>query len=450
MIIDCKQYTEPCVCGQTHQMTTRLAVIEAGCLRDFEGYMLEQGMTGWRTAVYDAGTYHAQALMRPRADQEIILPYGMPADEDAAAYVLSRMSARAEVLIALGTGTVHSVVRHCASRLSKPYVSCPTAASSDGFCAKAPDVPALPGDRAALSGDAPVLVLADVDVLARAPMRLTRAGVGEAVGKFASLVDWKVSHLLGGEPMCPVAESMARQAAVAAQGCCELLGGANNEGAVAQLMYALLLSGLATQMQGSAHPASGAEHHMERLMELLPDAFGGKPGLLHGERIGALTGVVSGLYHQMGKIADIGACFIPYQPLDGGWLERWFGRLTPMIAEENKEDCLRCVTRERIVAMWPEIRRIIAEMPAREQITRLLSQAGAKASLAELGVAEAAVAEMLRLAPCVRNQLTLLRLLRLAAPPSAEGKPQERPGGRAKWTGERVARMEKKKTRFGG
>ena len=39
MIIDSRKYSGPCACGRSHEMATRLAVIEAGCMGELDRYL---------------------------------------------------------------------------------------------------------------------------------------------------------------------------------------------------------------------------------------------------------------------------------------------------------------------------------------------------------------------------------------------------------------------------
>ena len=51
MIIDSKKYNGPCSCGRVHEMATKLAVIEAGCLKNFDQYLTGAGLTGKRAEI---------------------------------------------------------------------------------------------------------------------------------------------------------------------------------------------------------------------------------------------------------------------------------------------------------------------------------------------------------------------------------------------------------------
>ena len=135
MMIDSKQYSGVCTCGRSHEMETLGVIVEAGALTRFEQYMEQYGVSGFRTVVYDTNTYDAYGVVRPKADQEVILnPNGLPADEHGVEMLMSRLDERAEVLVAVGSGTVHDITRYCAYLKKIPFVSCPTAASVDGYC----------------------------------------------------------------------------------------------------------------------------------------------------------------------------------------------------------------------------------------------------------------------------------------------------------------------------
>ena len=62
---------------------------------------------------------------------------------------------------------------------------------------------------------------------------------------------------------------------------------------------------------------------------------------------------------------------------------------------------------------WPEMRRIVASIPEGETVRQRLADLGAKQSLADLGVPEEKLPELLRISPLIRNRLTLMRTRRM-------------------------------------
>lgn len=415
MTIDSKKYNGPCSCGRTHQMATKLAVIQAGCLKDFDRYLSDAGLTGKRAAIYDQNTYHAKNLIRPRADQEIILnPQNLHANEAATSAVLSRLDPDVKVLIAVGSGTIHDTTRYCAKERGIPFVACPTAASVDGFCST---VSAMTwgGFKKTLPGVAPILVLADIDVIKEAPPALALSGVGDVLGKYTALADWKIAHALTGEFLCPEIEALTRQAVEEVHASCREIG-SGSPAAFEQLTRGLLLSGLAMQMMGNSRPASGAEHHISHLIEMEPEPLGVHSDALHGEKVGVGTALASGVYHQLAQIADIAPYAREYPPVTEAVIRSAYGdRLYEDIARENQNDCMNAVTPALLAEHWPEIREIIAQVPTREELEALYREIGAKTTLEDLGVDSALLPKLLGHSPLVRNRMTLMRIRRMLA-----------------------------------
>lgn len=412
MIIDTEKYSGPCTCGKVHSMATRRAVIEAGCMRDFDNLLAQAGLKGRRVALYDTNTYNAKGLTRPHVQQEIVLEAsGLRADEQNIQSVTGQLCGETELLIAIGTGTVHDIARQVAHQAGAQLISCPTAASMDGFCS-GHSVLCWQGMDILTPGVAPVLVLADLDIISSAPKALTRAGFGEAFSRFTTLADWKTAHYLQGREPCLAIEALLQQAAIAAQGACADWQN-KHPGAYAQLMYALVLSGLAMQMGGRDMIFGAAEHHMVSLTHLLPKTYG-QSGAMHGEQVGVYTAVISDLYHQVAAIEDITPYVKGYKPPCGEALHRTFGgHAAQNLATHNTPDCLAAVRRDRLCEVWPQIRRTLLEIPSPDALRAMLASIGAKTTMEELGVSSAKLPRMLQLAPCMQNQLTMLRVLRM-------------------------------------
>ncbi len=411
MIIDCNAYAGVCACGKTHRIDTRRVLIEAGCLQAFANVADELGLLRPIAAVYDENTYRAVSLSRPKVDQEIVLPTGgLQASERCVADALGRLQAQTRTLVAVGAGTVHDIARLCAQKLGAAFVSCPTAASCDGYASPF-SVLVENGVRAMRSAAAPVLVLADVDVLKSAPGRLTKSGVGMALSNHIALCDWKIAHLLAGEPDCPTAEALLRQSAVAAQGCA---GGVSRGegGAIAQLMYALLLPGLVLQMMQSARPALSAARHLSWLLRLQARPLGIAPDMPEGELMGASAVLAADLYHNIAEIDEIAPLLRPLCASAPGWFVQYFAGASDLLARENTPDCLEQVDERAVARQWDAIRRAVEELPPRQALCEALQSAGAPAGMEDLGVPGARIPRLSDLAPYMGNRPTLLRLTR--------------------------------------
>lgn len=413
MVIDCSKYAGKCACGREHTMETRAAVIEPGCLFEFEKYMAEFGVTGKRCALYGENSYAATADRHPRTEQQIVLdPTGLHANEISTAEVLAKLEGDVEVIVAVGSGTIHDIARFCAHERGIRFVSCPTGASVDGFCST---VAAMTwyGFKKTLPAVAPEIVLADTEIIKNAPMELVRSGVGDIMAKYTALADWKMAHVLTNELLCEEIYSIMQRAVdTVMQSVPGIVRG--EESAYADVTYALIMSGIAMQMMGNSRPASGAEHHISHMIEMEPEAFPVKFPAMHGEKTGVGSLIAVREYKRLAKIEDITPYITDYAPIPEEHFRKFFGeRLADSLMKENENDCLAKVSREKLSASWGELRRIIDELPTEEYLYGLLEMLDAKRDLASIGVDESELPVLLKNSPLVRNRLTLMRTRRM-------------------------------------
>lgn len=416
MRIDSRKFGGRCACGKEHYMATRLCVIESGALAHLDEILAEEGVSGKRCAVYGSNTYSNPAFIHPRAEQEIVLPSeGLHADEHATGEVLAQLDEDVELLLACGSGSIHDTVRFCAAQRGIPFVALPTAASVDGFCSSVAAM-TWKGYKKTFTAVAPLLVIADLDVISRAPAYLTASGVGDMFGKFVALADWRIAHELTGEEVCPVIYDIVKDAVAKIwDSCLDTLAGSME--AYESVMYGLLMSGLAMQLMGNSRPASAAEHHVSHLIEMRPAAFGEvNSSALHGEKVGVGTLIAAREYRRLAGIEDISDKVLPYRPLEDAWLREFYGeKLYSTAYEENKNDCLAQVTPEAIIRAWPKIREIIAEIPPEQEIYEKFEKLGAKRCLTDIEVPEDMLPLLIAHSPSVRNRLTLMRVRRMLA-----------------------------------
>lgn len=210
--------------------------------------------------------------------------------------ILDLRQAAAQVVIAVGSGTLHDIARFSAYAVGIPFVSVPTAPSVDGFnSVGAPLI--IRGEKKTIPAIGPSAIFADLDILTKAPSDMIAAGFGDMLGKYTSLFDWKFGSLAGGEPY---SEEVADRTKRALQQCvdhCEEIGRRTPQG-VEILTRALIESGFAMLQFGQSHSASGSEHHLSHYweMELLRT---GRRQILHGAKVGIACAVISDLYHKL-------------------------------------------------------------------------------------------------------------------------------------------------------
>ncbi len=304
------------------------------------------------------------------------------------------------MLIACGSGSIHDITRYLASELSLPLISFPTAASVDGFASSMAAM-TINGQKLTVPSHAPCALFAEPDVFCDAPEALTLSGIGDLVGKYISLFDWKMGHLLTGEPYDPAIEQMERDAL---HSLFSLTYGTREF--VIKLMEGLVISGLAIQQFGNTRPASGSEHHLSHFWEM--HCVNEPTDALHGEQVGVATIILLKIYRELTSLT------ITKKPLNYAYLAPIYGNMTEGILRENLPFIPDTITQEIWDGAWDEIHHLAkTELPSPEWVADFLRSKGGKTTLSDLSLpdTEEFLNTTLTYAPYVRNRLTMLKLL---------------------------------------
>ena len=91
--------------------------------------------------------------------------------------------------VAVGGGKVIDVAKLASARVGVPFISCPTAASHDGIASPQASLRSLESPTS-VKAQAPLAILADLEVILKAPYRLTSSGCGDILAKFTAVRDW--------------------------------------------------------------------------------------------------------------------------------------------------------------------------------------------------------------------------------------------------------------------
>ena len=404
-----------CDCGKVHSSEVKKIVMYPGALAELPAVIREMGDYRHVVMVCDENTYEVagkQAEQLFDFEKAIVLdPENLHANEHGVGMVEERLPEVFDLFVAVGSGSIHDITRYTAYHKGVPFVSVPTAASVDGYVSNVAAM-TLNGTKKTVVACAPIAMVADVDIIAEAPVRLTASGVGDMLGKYTALLDWKIAHALTGEYYCPHVVSLMEQALDSVIAGLDKLQSGDRD-AVCSLMYGLVLSGIAMQHTGISRPASGAEHHISHFIEVtIPPEI---CDALHGEKVGVGMVLVSDLYHRFASLSDerIACGLRDYRGPAHEELKEIFGELADVLAKENENDCAESVTAERIRSNLPYIRTLIAALPTPEQMTKQLEACGACRTLEDIGLSsDELLPALYRRAPLIRNRLTLMRLLR--------------------------------------
>src|SRR5262249_12219852 len=161
----------------------------------------------------------------------------------------------------------------------KPYIALPTAASMNGYTSATASIEE-DGFKQSRQARPPKAVIVDMDVIAAAPKRLSRAGLGDALARSTVEADCRLSHHLLGTPYPKEAFDCLRdhESGLIA-GAARLTEG--DPGYLRLLVNALLDAGDWMAATGSSAVASQAEHMIAHTAEMLYD--GELQKAFHGE-----------------------------------------------------------------------------------------------------------------------------------------------------------------------
>lgn len=186
-------------------------------------------------------------------------------------------------IIGIGGGTINDLCKHIAHTNGLYYIYVATAPSMDGYASDGAAL-ILEGMKVTLKAIPPHCIVCDEQLLKHAPIELIKAGVGDVLGKFSCLNDWKLSAYIKGEYFCEeIYNRVLAHAEAVAENAKRILE-RDGEG-IMLLTNALTQVGVEMSYAGSSRPASGSEHHMAHFFEIYALEHG-KKHLPHGIDVG--------------------------------------------------------------------------------------------------------------------------------------------------------------------
>lgn len=424
-ITDYLNQTFSCGCGKEHRTDLKTVDISSGALKNLPSYIRCYGHQRV-FSVCDCNTYRAAGEEVKRILDQAGIPNRLftfrsgevVPDEAALGEIMVDFDREADLILAIGTGTINDICKFLSYQLGLEYFVVATAPSMDGFASDAAAL-ILRHLKTTCPVHAAQAIIGDLDVLSRAPMSMIAAGLGDILGKYTCLADWKISHLINGEYYCPAIVRMVEVSLKKVAANSHLVKSRDQQ-VIGQIMEALVLTGLAMKFAGNTRPASGSEHHISHFWEM-KFLFEGKKPVLHGTKVGIGAVAVCRLYASLKdrpidfQKARHAADHFDFSVWEKRVREVYGSAADGVIALEKKvgknspgEHAKRI---QVIESHWKELTEIMATLPSSEFIEHLLSELGAPINPAQVGVDDQAVIDGILMAKEVRNRYTLLQLL---------------------------------------
>jgi glycerol-1-phosphate dehydrogenase [NAD(P)+] len=378
--------------------------------------------------VADHNTYRVLArhveeeLLRSGFDlQPVILDsQEVVADASHVLDVLVALDGAVHSFIAVGSGTITDITRFVSHRTGHPFISMPTAPSVDGFASiGAPLI--VHGVKITYITQPPIAIFADLNTLVAAPPTMIAAGFADMVGKYTSVADWQLGHLLWDEPYD---DPIARRTRAAVQRCVdqvEAIRAADPDG-IQVLMESLIESGVCILECGNSRPASGTEHHYSHFweMQLLRQ---GRPAILHGAKVGVATIEVAGLYALIRQIPRqalqdlLEQASQPHREIMVQQIRSVYGADLAGEIIAGQDGFLNMGTavyedlKYRILDQWDQIQEIAHSVPDALSIAGLLRRVGSPTTVQELGLTSTELALAAQHSHYLRDRFTIAKLL---------------------------------------
>jgi glycerol-1-phosphate dehydrogenase [NAD(P)+] len=417
-----------CACGQTHHIPTRQITVGRGALDALPEALAATGGPSRLLVISDVATRRAAwEAIAPRLRSlglpitEVILPpgpHGLPvADEANRQRIQEAIQPGIDAVLALGSGTINDLAKIASRTCGRPYLVCATAPSMNGYPSSNASLFEA-GLKVTRPAQAPAAILADLAILADAPLPMIRAGLGDLLSQRTALVDWRLSSLVQGTHYCPaVGDLMAAPIQEVVRTADRL--GRRDETAVGELTEALILSGFTMVMAGQSSPASGAEHLISHFWEMQA-SVAGRAEPLHGTMVGVTSVLTAGL---MGWLAGTAAPDLPGPPagLPDAWeeaepiLAARHGRLWNVVRNEARSKHGSVADRVKRFASlqegWAEIWATLGPLlPDPTLLRETLARAGAPTTPAGLDLSVETAHRSLLGARDLRNRYTVLDL----------------------------------------
>lgn len=349
----------------------------------------------------------------------IVLKGEVVPNEKAVFEILLGMKQKYDYVLGIGSGTLNDLSKFISKKNGLDYGIVATTPSMDGFASVGA---ALITDDLKTTYDChvPTAIFGDLEVLRNAPINMIKAGLGDIIGKYNCLVDWKIAHIINEEYYCKTIVDMVYKSIQ------EVVDNANgvlsrDKKAIKAITEALVETGMAMGFVGNSRPASGSEHHVSHYWEM-KFLFEHRPPVFHGTKVGLATpGVIALWYKLINEDIDFEQCkqivkAFDYEKWEALVKDKFEGAANGVIALEKKagknniESALNRI--DTIANKWEDIKTVIQnDLPKPEYVVQILKSVQAAYRPEQVGIDEMMTKDSLILAKEVRVRYGLLQLL---------------------------------------
>lgn len=415
-----------CSCGKNHKTDLDYVEISEGAIKKIPEY-IKRNSYKKIFMVADRNTYKAAGeqvenefktanieISKIVLNEDEVVP-----NEETIMKIQLAMESNYDLILGVGTGTINDMCKYISYKLKIDYIIVATAPSMDGFASVGAAL-ITNNLKTTYNAHVPTAIIADVDVLAKAPMNMITAGLGDILGKYTCLCDWKIANIVNKEYYCKeIVEMVEKSIKKVVESADKVM--LRSKEAISSITEALIGTGIAMSFVGNSRPASGSEHHISHYWEM-KFLFEERQPVLHGTKVGIGTVAVIKLYEMLLKekidFKNSRKVIEKYDPK--AWEEKMIqsygcaaNGVIALEAKTNKNSKNLHEKRiKRIEEHWDEITKVIKDsLPNVKVIEDILLSLNAPINPKQVGVDYEMIKDSILVAKEVRDRYTLLQLL---------------------------------------
>ncbi len=336
-----------CACGSIHNLQTRSVLVSGDALEESTQLLAESKGSGVRLWVLSdtnteaaAGARFKSVVRAARVVSRVLqgTPRVRPTEELAQELAREVGGASVDLIVAVGSGVISDLGKRVSLLSGVPNWCVATAPSVDAYGSATAAID-VSGYHGAVPCRVSEVIVADLDVIGRAPRVMFQAGLGDLLAKFIAHMDWNLAAVMTGEAYCSLAADTALESARAALDAARRLDDEPAE-ATRTLMDAGLSSSFAMQATAGSRPAASAEHTLAHFWETAHSS--GREDLdLHGILVGTASRIVLPLYESFykrleGFTPDVPRRLASYDA-EPSWREGLANGLRPFLSKIEEE-----------------------------------------------------------------------------------------------------------------
>lgn len=326
-------------------------------------------------------------------------------DEAASAELDAVLPHDCDMILGIGSGVINDLCKYAAFGRGIDSGIVATAPSMDGFASSGAAM-ITAGMKVTYTVAPPRYIVADVDILRNAPEDMIRAGYGDIIGKYSSLCDWKLAHLIRGEHMCGTIYAMVKEATDRIRDRAAAIMARDAE-AIGELTRALILIGITLSHLGSTRPGSGSEHHLSHFFEIV-GLVRGEDHFCHGIDVGYATVLTAAMREEIASRETPVFRTEDREAREAAWRHIYgpiAGEVAALQAEAGSYD--RDLT-GLYAEKWDAIRAILRECPTADECRDMLLAAGFDMDAPEAMYGAEKIADAMRYGKDLKDRYSML------------------------------------------